>query len=425
MKYFVLGLGEVSKAFLKLLKIENIIDFDNLFCIEKDKSRQKEFMVCGGKPNNFIGAYLEKNNFHSLLKNVKKDDFLLDFTDSINTQELLIYCIKNNIHYLSTADSFWPNEEEDFYKSYLKYKKIKQKYCGCSSCLIEFGMNPGLVSIYAKKCIEKILLVNEFSKNLKKDLFEMYENNDFGNIARILKIKSVKCVDIDSQLTNLSLAKNTVYSFWNCNSFHKEATSYSLYLDYIEKNNLPIGVSSIKKNQYRAIDFEESTVLNGKITYGYVMTHEEVFTLGDLFCLKEKNRIVYRPAVKFIYKPSDISIESIKCSDDNHKNIILLRNNIISGGEYVGISIDVDNVGQFSYGNYCDSPSIDCSPTIFQVAVSCLAGFKYLIKNKKMGLLFPEDLDTNTILSFTDKYLPSKFNDDKKQSIHMTNSINC
>lgn len=161
MNLLIWGLGEVGYSFACKLKENNYLDSSSFYCVDSSIEAKNKFLKLGGKIENFTQSLINQDNYQDFLKVLNEGDFLLDFSTDVKNLEILEYCLNKNIHYLSTADSSWPNDKCFFscHQHYLEYLKLKEKYKNQKhkTCMIEFGMNPGLVSSFAKKCIKEIV----------------------------------------------------------------------------------------------------------------------------------------------------------------------------------------------------------------------------------------------------------------------------
>lgn len=136
---------------------------------------------------------ITKDNFKELLSIIDQGDFLLDFSTDVKNLEILEYCLEHGIHYLTTADSSWKGDRSFLgcHQHYQEYLRLKEKYKKerHATCMMEFGMNPGLVSSFAKLCLKEIVknddsfYVRVHSKRLKK----LLDNGEYGLVAKNLK----------------------------------------------------------------------------------------------------------------------------------------------------------------------------------------------------------------------------------------------
>lgn len=102
-----------------------------------------------------------------------------------------------------------------------KYKK------GLNTCIVEFGMNPGLISCFVKECIHQVILNDQslYIRIYRKKLLKLYEEKKYGLICKKIKVKEVQEVDNDDQVTNIPFEENTLYSTWNPWPYYYETIS--------------------------------------------------------------------------------------------------------------------------------------------------------------------------------------------------------
>ena len=127
----------------------------------------------------------------------RNGDYLFDFTINLKSLSILEYCLNHNIHYLYTADSSWEDDKSwiSHHQHFLEYKKLRDKYAhnGATS-VIQFGMNPGLVSLFMKEAIKEVvnkdnsLYVRLFRNKLK----QLIKDNKYNLVAKRLKVTLIE-----------------------------------------------------------------------------------------------------------------------------------------------------------------------------------------------------------------------------------------
>ncbi len=416
MNYFIWGLGEVGFSFLKKIKDEGLFDPSLFYCVEPNIDRKESFIIEGGLEDHFYNDTITRDNYLSYLSKLNEGDCLLDFATNIKNLEILEYCLKHNIHYLFTADSSW-NPDPDWvsnHQHYLKYIKLKDKYKNYkSTSIVSFGMNPGLVSIFAKQCLIDIVALDDssyVSRNRNK-LKKLLSENQFNKVAKLLKVTHIQEIDNDDQIPSIEFEKNIIYSTWNPSAFFWETVSApelalgtkKEYLSYqriydCDINDLYIGI------YIGAFDCPEETFSPQGFVTGHITTHEEIYTIRRYFTYGR-----YKPSVYFVYSPCDYSMRSIETNEDINllKDHLINKKEIISGGESVGIIIQGKRFKTRYYGNYLKTNDLDESATIIQVSAGAFSAFKYMMNHPNEGMLFPEELDEKEVLGYAEKYLKS------------------
>lgn len=415
MNYYLLGLGEVGKAFLSLLKENSEFDPNIYYCIDAKSENKEIFVNYGGLAEHFTLLNVTKENYISFLKSIKSGDCLLDFSTHIKNLDILEYCLLHNIHYLFTADSSWPDDRAWFtiHEHFLLHNKLHQKYRkNYPTCVAEFGMNPGLISIFVKECINEIITNDNslFIKVFRRYLKHLIKSNNYGKVAKLLKIELIEEVDIDTQKTEIPYKEDTIFSTWNVDAFYAEAMS-SPEIAYAKNSDLykfdtffDVDINDQFISLYeRGVSYNEISYCSKGEFSGHLLAHEEIFSIRNYLTYKK-----YRPTVVFVYRPCEYAERSLQSNilfraSYNH---IISKKEIIDGGEEVGVIIQGKRFKTRYYSNYLESSqTINESATIRQVAVGAYAAFKYMQAHPNEGMLFPEDLDRKEIMEFIRKYL--------------------
>ena len=162
----ILGFGSVGRSFYKIsnYKLDFVLDPKKTYIIDKSDKFLNYFVKYGGLESNYIVKEISKNNFQSIiikdcLKNDKElqNTIILDFLSTAGTDDIIKWCALNNIKYLNTGDSDWPEDEwRDLISHYNSLQNIKKyisqnKLSIKSPIVLQSGMNPGLVSHFMKK----------------------------------------------------------------------------------------------------------------------------------------------------------------------------------------------------------------------------------------------------------------------------------
>ncbi|MCQ2794801.1 MAG: saccharopine dehydrogenase NADP-binding domain-containing protein [Bacilli bacterium] len=415
MKYYVLGLGLVGQSFLNILKDKGKFNPNTFYCVEEDKNKLNDFLKLGGKRANFKNIKIEQDNLLSVLNELKEGDYLFDFTTNVKSLTILEYCLNHNIHYLFTADSSWVNDKSwiSIHQHFLEYKKLREKYGhkGVTS-VIEFGMNPGLVSLFMKEAIKEIINKDNslYVRLFRNKLKQLIKDNKYNLVAKKLKITLIEEIDIDNQKFSIERNLDTIYSPWNAKAFYYESiSSPEIAYDNVKnclKHDAYYDIDI--KDQYIAlrasgIKYQEETVYSkGRITAN-VICHEEIFSMREYLTYKK-----YRPTVIFLYHPSNLALTSVNDNFHNkHPNYKLLtKKDYVSGGEEVGILIQGKRFKSRYFANYLDSKELNELATIRQVSAGVYGAYQYIKNHPNEGFLFPEELNEE-VLACAKEYLKS------------------
>ena len=196
------GFGAVGKSFFEKIKKEIQFDEYKYFVITKDKQEFEAYVNLGGIVSNFIVSEITRDNWQSIFSQyLNEGDLLVDFADSVGTRDFVEWCAENNIMYINTGETDWPdhwysifseNDKKTELKTVYNNNKNKNKY----PILLQHGNNPGLVSHFVKAGIDYII-DTQFKRDRR--LRNLSKNGRYNEIAEILGIKMIHVNDIDLQ----------------------------------------------------------------------------------------------------------------------------------------------------------------------------------------------------------------------------------
>ena len=413
-KILFLGFGAIAQSFFSKLITETEFNSNMIYCVDADIRNESVFCDLGGKKEHFHFKKLDQFNYESILEPLNENDYFLDFATDIKNLDLLNYVIKHKIHYLSLADSSWIGDSDwlNIHQHFLEYKKIHHKQNkNLPTTILQFGMNPGLVSCFVKQCLIEIVDKDngQFVSKNREYLKQLVSSKKFNVLAKKLKVRFVVEVDNDNQIFDIVKKDNIVYSPWCPPAFRFESISApeisfgtkKLFYQYDEVCDCDFKDYFVSLPK-PSIECEEVFFSPQGEAKGYIAGHEEIFTIGDYLSYGR-----YKPTVLFIYSPCDLAIESVKDTRSVKTPLyqLVVRDELLKGGESVGIIIQGENFTSRYYGNYLDSAEINETATVLQVSGSAMAAFKYMLNHPNEGILLPEDLDIDETINYAKKYL--------------------
>lgn len=412
----------VGSSFLRLVKRENLFDADNWYVIDKSKKNLSVFTGIGGKSDNFLTINIKYKKYNDIFSMLGAGDYLLDFSSSQSNTDLLKICIEKNIHYLSTCSLPYeePDEHIPDYHDFCIYREMKKNTNPSSATsVIEFGMNPGMVSCFAKQAIKEIVKkdTGTFVSTNRRKLQSMIDRGEYAKVAQQLKISTVHVSDIDTTEFKYPYKTKTIYSTWNIDAFYDETTApseISLGTD-IKIENLSKITNDYNPNDGFFVS-DKSSILTQDQSYspygsfvGYIVPHEEIYSIANFLSIYKGNKLVYKPSVYFVYLPCPFAVkglfESISVGVDKMSKYLAAPKDIARGGEAVGIVVEGRNFQTRYFGNKLEAPIEGETPTILQVSASAMAAFRYMLDHPNQGFLFPEELDDEEILNYALPYM--------------------
>lgn len=433
------GFGAVGKSFYEKISKEIKFNEYKYFVITRDQTEFEAYINLGGIASNFITAEITRDNWQDIFSQyLGEGDLLIDFADSVGTRDFCEWCAENNIMYLNTGETDWPDHwysifEENDKKSILKDSYINKKDKNQHPIVLQHGNNPGLVSHFVKAGIDYIVS-SQFKRD--KQLKILVKEGKYNEIAKQLGIKMIHVNDVDLQEVKGDFREDLLINPWCVDSFWFEMLSEATFnvgtheqIDYEEDGNMYDAQKGYFEFKQLAADKKCRTYYPGGQFDGHMVPHEETITIAKSLEVKENGKTVYRPSVMFLYSPCSYAKEFLKKAkgrEDANKTMIrgyaypenweiLYPEKIDSGTEYVGVLILGDSFKPVWVGNRIErsfltkdkKSSYWQTPTITPVAMSALAAVCWMLKNKeKGGIYFPDDIvDYSYILKIAEKYI--------------------
>lgn len=447
------GFGAVGKSFFEKISKEIKFDEYKYFVITREKQEFEAYINLGGVSENFIVADITRENWkETFSKYLSKGDLLIDFADSVGTKDFVEWCAENNIMYLNTGETDWPdhwysifdeNDKKVALRDIYKNKEDKNLY----PIVLQHGNNPGLVSHFVKAAIDYII-DTQFKKN--KNLHRLSKEGKYNEIAKVLGIKMIHVNDVDLQEVKGDFNNELLISPWCIDSFWFEMLSEATFdvgthenIDYKEESNLYNEQKGYFEFKQIAADKICNTYYPGGKFEGHMVPHEETITIAKSLEVTENDTVIYRPSVMFLYSPCKYARDFLQkskvndypnpdpekpmdCENVDGKSIIrgriypenweiLYPEKIENGTEYVGVLILGDGFKPVWVGNRIErsflakdkESSFWQTPTITPVSMSALAATCWMLKNKnKGGIYFPDEImDYSYILKIAEKYI--------------------
>lgn len=460
-KFIFLGCGAVSKCCIYYLPHFFNIDYSQVTIIDKDKNAFNFPTVKKAIKNgaNHYVFTITRDNITTLLDKiikVKEHDIVIDLTTNTPTYIFLKECRIRKLLYINTSieddHQLHVNKscpiDNSIFLQHINLLAIANKTSNNDdniTSIIEFGMNPGLISVFVKQGIinlTKLVLKHQIrNKSLNKQLLRYYKNKDHKKLAQLLDIKAIHCSEIDTQIPK-RLPKKKFINTWS---------NVGLITEGIEPAEIQIGTHEKilpfdKSNVSQIIPQLITTQTPGKdihiksiVPLGINTNNDVEFTYIEGRCIHHGegislNRFIgtfdYSPTMHYAYKLNPItdklldtlSQKQLVDISENPKKwkVLNVYEDKLYGYDNVGALFIFDKnpitnvnepfsfwTGSILHTDYTKKILHDkyFGPTIIQVMAGILSGIRWMIKNKNSGICFGEDLDDNYIIKLSKKYL--------------------
>ncbi len=423
MKIAILGIGAVAKCCLHLLDKFVEVNASHIYLVERSNQRA-HYTV-----NAFIArgaVYLEcslncENTIRVLHDEIalQRGDVVIDLTTDTDMFHTMQICLEQGYRYLNTCIENSTDAVLLHYRNHERLAELIEPFRerpAQPTVLLDQGMNPGLISAFAK---QGLIDIAEWVLGHKADpaLRALSRDKNFSAIARYLKLEALHCSEADTQVAAV-IPADTFVNTWSCPGFLVEALAPSQIAWGTHECTSVTGMQMPRKRVAvlpgQAWQTEAVSYVPHRVIHGMVIPHEEVFTLQKLLASED-----YAPSICFVYEMNQHTRECMQRPLPLDKEGIVLTpaEHGLQGADKVGcLFVLAANplTGEPSpwcwwSGSILHTTDPQFSATVIQVTAGILAGLKFMIENPNAGILFPEDIDHEQLLRDAGPFLGDLF----------------
>ncbi len=412
MKIAILGIGAVGKCCLHLLNEFLDIHPHDLYLVERSNQTGhytvNAFIALGA---HFIERQLTCDNTLATLQNdigLEPGDLVIDLTTDADMFFTVRLCLENRWLYLNTCIENAADDQLLHYRNHEKMAALVAPFEAApemASCLFDQGMNPGLISAFAKQGLLDIA-EHVLASRADAPLEGMLAASDFSGLARHLHVQAIHCSELDTQ-TATGFSTEAFVNTWSCPGFLIEALAPVQLAWGTHEVTQPDGMVLVRERtaviETPAWQARARSYVPHREIQGMLIPHEEIFTLRKL--LEQPD---YAPTICFVYEVNEHTKHCLQAGLSGAETGIVLNpaEHALQGDDRVGLLFVLAAnplSGESSpwcwwSGSILKTSDPLYSATVIQVAAGVLAGAKYLMQNPKRGVLFPEDLPHDTVL---------------------------
>ena len=436
----IFGLGLIGNALLDILLEKKTFPTENILVSDQDEGAFAHFDSFVGIRENRILFHMNRGNYTEFLSHLAAGDYFVCLAEGIDHCMLLDTCLQSGIHFIYSSDDCFYDEQDRYFLHEQEHLKqaaaLRQQYGKAATSILQFGCNPGLVSIFSKKGLKDIVYEDKgpFVSQNRETMIRLLEHGEYSALAECLGVRRIIEIDLDTTKTDIEEDPHALYSSWNTTDFKTEMNRRALFklgtLDSLKGWLEAFQMTADQLHYYSRTDGTvilerpgKETSITGKGPEGgfeaCVIPHEELFSLYEYLSVRNsEDEIRYAPTVMFLYRPCPLAFSSL-FHEDNRRCEPIIKNRVISGGETVGVSIEGEKFcPRFVYTKLLVIPehagadgedetqAFTVTPTVYQVAAPLFCAIKYIIRHPEEGVLYPENLDVDEILSDVSLLLP-------------------
>jgi homospermidine synthase len=451
-KVLIIGYGAVAKSTLPLLLKHVTIPFENITIIDiEDKA--KELRQWTEKGIHFFQKKIIPESLDQILSDhLSPGGLLIDLAWNIDCCEIVKWCHEHEVLYVNASVEVWDSYAERFsaspYEKSLYYRQMKlqeltKEWDHSTTCVVDHGANPGLISHFAKQGL--IDIANRMiADGLAKDpdtIRRLITDQQFALLAMEAGIKVIHCSERDTQISNRPKEIDEFVGTWSIEGLREEGTAPAEMGWGTHEKERPIlahvppsgPMNEIMLSQMGMNTWVRSWVPHHEIV-GMVIRHGEAFGISDRWTVWRDGRAVYRPTVHYAYMPCDATVASLhelKCRNYRMQSKMRIMDDreIVSGSDILGALLMGHPYGSWWTGSVLSiEESKRLAPgqnaTTIQTALGVIAAVMWMIKNPKEGFCLPDDLPHAFVLQIAKPYLgefvsePSDWTPLKNRSIY-------
>lgn len=423
MKVVFLGMGEVAKCALQLLREFMAVDARDVFIAERNNETAhpavNAFITAGAT---YLQINLTRENMAGLLRDeigLVSGDLVIDLTTDTDVFFLTELCLENGWMFLNTCIENAADMRLVHYVNHAKMAALIARYrdrADLATCIFDHGMNPGLISSLAKKGlidIAELVLAHRRDEKLE----ELLAAADFSGIAEYLGLEALHCSETDNQSCDDAPA-DVFVNTWSCPGFLVEATAPLQVTWGTHENKFAPGSALVAPRMLMADtpawQVAARSYVHDREIEGMVIPHEEIITLRKFL-----ERPGYSPTICYVY---EINPHTRRCFEEGILSeqggqVLTPAGNGLRGYDKVGCLYVLKQnplTGEsvpWSYwcGSVLETTDPVFSATVIQVAAGVLSAARWMSENPHAGILFPEALPHEKILAYASHRLGEVF----------------
>jgi homospermidine synthase len=434
-RVLIIGYGAVAKCTLPIL-LKHVQIPPECITILDFEEKSEALRPWTDQGVRFFKRRITPENLHSILAEyLTPGGLLIDLAWNIDCGEIISWCHDHEILYVNTSVEVWDSYSERFsaspYEKSLYYRQMKlERLTGdwenATTCVVDHGANPGLISHLAKQGLVDIA-TRMMKENLAGDpeaLKRWIREHKFAELAREVGIKVIHCSERDTQVSNRPKQVDEFVGTWSIEGLREEGTAPAEMgwgtheKQYPDLTHLP---SEGPRNQIMLARMGMNTWVRSWIPdqeiVGMVIRHGEAFGISHRWTVWEEGKPIYRPTVHYAYLPCDATIASLhelRCRnyEMQPRQRIMNDTEIISGEDILGALLMGHPYGAWWTGSILSigeakrlAPGENA--TTIQVAIGVTSAIMWMIEHPRKGFCLPDDLPHEYILDIARPYLGS------------------
>ncbi|MTJ79922.1 MAG: homospermidine synthase [Telmatospirillum sp.] len=419
----IVGFGSIGQGVLPLILRHIALDPDKITIVTAE---ERGHDVADEYGIRFIRKPLTPDNYRRILEPMlSRGDFLLNVSVDVSSVALVEFCRDREVLYLDTCIEPWLGGYTDTsltpsLRSNYAYReqalKLRRPGRDDPTAIVTHGANPGLVSHLLKQA----LLNLADGANLATE--KPATRQDWATLMHRLGVKVVHVAERDTQVADRPKKVGEFVNTWSIDGFVGEGCQPSELGWGTHEKALPAdgrrhefgcGAAIYLDRPGASLRVRTWTPQEGPF-HGFLITHSEAISIADYFTLWDGDKARFRPTVHYAYHPCDDAVLSLHELAGKAWQMQpakrLLMSEITSGTDELGVLLMGHDRGAYWFGSQLsiDEARALCphnNATSLQVTITVLAGMIWAMENPRRGVIEPEEMDFERILSLAMPYL--------------------
>ncbi|WAC05809.1 MAG: saccharopine dehydrogenase NADP-binding domain-containing protein [Methanoregula sp.] len=432
-KVLIIGYGAVSKCMLPILLRHVNIPLEMITIIDfKEKSTDLKAWTSQGL--RFFKRKVSPKNLDRILSDyLSPGGLLIDLAWNIDCCAIVQWCHDHDVLYVNTSVEAWDPQGERFtaspyekslYFRQMKLRELTKDWKDTTTCVVDHGANPGLISHFAKHGLVDIaerMIYDGIAPDPNR-MNNLIQAEDFAGLAMETGIKVIHCSERDTQISRSPKKVDEFVGTWCIEGLLEEGTAPAEIGWGTHEKELPEQAHvppAGPKNGIMLARMGINTWVRSWIPHqeivGMVIRHGEAFGISDRWTVWKDGKAIYRPTVNYAYMPCDATIASLhELRGRNYelqpKLRIMNDREIVSGSDILGALLMGHPYNSWWTGSILPIEEArrlapGQNATTIQVALGVVSAVMWMIGNPRKGFCLPDDLPHEFVLNIAKPYL--------------------
>jgi len=374
----------------------------------------------------YLRGRFHPDNLDARLANVaRRGDILINVSTGIDSLELADWCQRRGVLYVDTTIETWDDGGDEplgvAHTEYVAHQRVRRHAAAYwradgPTAIVTHGANPGLVNHFVKAALIEVADAMDLEFDAPTDA------DGWAKLARATGTKVIHISELDSQTSSWPRLPREMANTWSVEGLIKESLMRSEIGWGTHEKRLPEGARVHRSGPRNAIYFDKSGaeiclrswVPSVGPMVGLAMPHSECVTLSDYLTIRQGRRVLYRPTVSFVYRPSETALDGLRevlaNGGQRPPRARIMDGDIADGRDELGVLLLGHGKNGWWYGSRLDihearklAPGHNA--TVVQVAAGVLAAALWALRHPSEGFCEPENLPHDEILALAGPYL--------------------